>query len=325
MSARLMSRIVRAAVAEGGDRRTMLAAAGINDIKLRNPLSRLSAQIALRFFKMVEKHFNDPSVHLRIGQKASMQSFSDLGYATRLEANLAAVISANIDIQLLRQNMFRTSFDPSGKPPFLIWECRPDLVTDYAAFIEFSAATYARLARQILGEKPLLRTVHFQHEARFDVAKYEAAFGCRVQFSMPQTRMEIAARQIFRPSPYANPGLLKAASQRYEQPASWMAEGRVNIANAYFYLLNEMDKSPPTLDRMAASFGTTERTLRRKLVDEGYPFRDLLELVRRDLCKLYFMEAKRPLKEIALLLGYSDLSAFTRAYKRWNGMAPSKS
>ena len=325
MSARLMSRIIRAAVAEGGDRRAMLSAAGINEVKLRNPLSRLSAQIVMRFFAVLEKQFNDPSVHLRVGQKASMQNFSELGYATRLEVNLAAVIAANIDIQLLRQNMFRTRFDPSGKPPFLLWECHPDLVTDYAPFIEFSAATYARLARQILGEQPLLRAVHFQHKARFDVARYESAFGCPVQFSMPQTRMEIAARQIFRPSPYANVGLLEAASQRYRQPAGWMAQGKVNIANGYFYLLNELDKSPPTLDRMAASFGMTERTLRRKLVDEGYPFRDLLELVRRDLCRLYFMESKRPLKEIALLLGYSDLSAFTRAYKRWNGTAPSKS
>lgn len=324
MSASLLVRIVRAAVAEGGDRRAMLTAVGINEARLRNPLSRLSSHIVLRFFTMLEQHFNDPSVHLRIGEKASMQNFSDLGYATRLEANLASVIEANIRIQLLRQNMFRTTFDPSGKPPFLLWECHPDFVNDYAAFIEFSVATYARLSRQILGEPPLLRAVHFQHRARFDEAKYEAAFGCPVQFSMPQTRMEIAARQVFRPSPFADARLFSAASERYQQPANWMAQGKEHLGYSYFYLSNELDKSPPTLDRMAISFGMSERTLRRKLVEEGYPFRELLDLVRQDLCRLYFMEDKRSLGEIALLLGYSDLSAFTRAYKRWHGIAPSK-
>jgi AraC-like DNA-binding protein len=324
MSASLLVRIVRAAAADGGDRRAILAAVGIDEARLRNPLSRLSSSLALRFFKVLEQHFNDPSVHLRIGEKASMQNFSDFGYATRLEANLASVIEANVRIQLLRQNMFQTSFDPSGKPPILQWECHPDFIEAYAPFIEFSVATYARLSRQILGEPPLLRVVHFRHRPRFDIAKYQAAFGCPVSFSMPHTRMEIAARQVFRPSPFANPKLFDAASERYRQPANWMAEGKSHLAYSYFYLSNELDKSPPTLGRMAGSFGMSERTLRRNLVEEGLSFRDLLELVRKDLWTLYRMEGKRALGEIALLLGYSDLSAFTRAHKRWFGKPPSE-
>ena len=51
---------------------------------------------------------------------------------------------------------------------------------------------------------------------------------------------------------------------------------------------------------------------------------DLLDLVRKDICNLYFMEGTRSLSEIALLLGYSDLSAFTRAYKNWTGTPPSR-
>lgn len=324
MGANLLVRIVRAAVEEGADKRALLAAAGIEERRLRNPLSRLSSHLAMRFFAALEQYFGDPAITLRIGEKASMQNFSDLGYATRLEANLASVIEANIAIQSLRQNMFRTSFAPGGKPPYLWWDCHPDYVTAYAPFIEFSVATYARLSRQILGEPPLLRSLHFQHRARFDPGKYEAAFNCPVQFSMPQTRMEIAARQLFRPSPLADSKLFNVAAERYHQPAGWMAQGKFHAAYSYFYLSNEVDKSPPTLDRMAASFGIAERTLRRNLVEEGYPFRELLERVRKDLCLLYFTEDKRPLGEIALLLGYSDLSAFTRAYRRWYGHPPSK-
>ncbi len=325
MSASLLVRILRAAVAEGGDRRAMLSAVGIDETRLRNPLSRLSSHIVLRFFLMLEQHFNDPAITLRIGEKASMQNFSDLGYATRLESNLATVIEANIKIQILRQNMFATTFDATAKPPYMLWDVHPDFVSSYAAFVEFSVATYARLSRQILGEPPLLRVVEFQHAARFDVARYEKAFGCPVHFSMPQTRMEMAARQLFRPSPHANPQLFDVALKRYEQPASWMARGKSHAAYSYFYLSNELDKSPPTLDRMATSFGMSERTLRRNLVEEGFPFRELLDRVRQDLCTLYFIEDKRTYGEIALLLGYSDLSAFTRAFKRWHGHAPSKS
>jgi AraC-like DNA-binding protein len=324
MSANLLVRLLRGATAIGGDQRAILAATGIEEPALRNPLTRLSSQLAMRFLSTLERQFGDPSVLLRVGEKAAMQNFSDLGYATRLEANLAAVIQGNIAIQTLRQNMFRTELDTTAKPPCLIWHCHPDDVTTFAPFIELSVATYARLSRQILAEPALLRVVEFRHKPRFAIEKYESAFGCPVLFSMPQTRMEIAARQLFRPSPHAHLALLEAASARYRGPAEWMADGKAHLASSYFYLSNALDKSPPTLDRMAASFGMTERTLRRKLVDEGLPFRDLLDRVRQDLCKLYFLEDRRSLSEIALLLGYSDLSAFTRAYKRWHNVAPSK-
>lgn len=323
MSANLLVRLLRGATAIGGDQRMILAATGLEEVALRNPLTRLSSQLAMRFLSTLERHFDDPSVLLRVGEKAAMQNFSDLGYATRLESNLAAVIQGNVAIQSLRQNMFRTELDVAAKPPCLIWHCHPDYVTAYAPFIELSVATYARLSRQILSEPALLRVVEFRHQPRFAVEKYEAAFGCPVRFAMPQTRAEIAARQLFRPSPHAHPALLEAASARYRQPAEWMAERKVHLANSYFYLSNALDKTPPTLDRMAASFGMSERTLRRKLVDEGMPFRDMLDRVRQDLFRLYALEDKRSLGEIALLLGYSDLSAFTRAHKRWHGVAPS--
>jgi AraC-like DNA-binding protein len=323
ISANLLTRILRAAINEGASRPSLMAAIGIDEARLRNPLSRLSSVFALRTFATLERQFSDPAISLRIGEKAAMQNFSDLGYGTRLCANLGAVIETNIRLQILRQNMFKTVFESATKPPKLRWETPAGKVLAYAPLIEFSVATFARLSRQILGEPPLLRRVDFQHPARFNAERYQAIFGCPVYFSMPETSMEMAARQLFRPSPHANAVLFAAAAERYKNPAKWMASGLHNTAFSYFYLSNEIDKSPPTLDRMASSFGTTERSLRRKLVEEGHPFRELLEQVRQDLCALYFMEDKRPLGEIAFLLGYSDLSAFTRAYKRWYGVPPS--
>lgn len=324
ISASLLVRVLRAAADEGASRTQLLATVGIDPVRLRNPLSRFSSAIALRFFVALEKQFGDPAITLRIGEKASTQNFSDLGFATRLAPNLAAVIDANIRLQALRHTMFGTVFDTEAKPPTLRWHVSPDATESYAPVIEFSAATYARMARQVLAEPPLLHSIDFQHKARFSPAQYEQAFGCPVRFSMPETRMEMTARQIFRPSPFANPVLLDAAIARYRQPAEWIAQGLRHTGHSYFYLSNELDKSPPTLDRMASSFGMTERSLRRKLVEEGHPFRQLLDRVRQDVCALYQMDGTRSLSEIALLLGFSDLSAFSRSYKRWHGHAPSK-
>jgi AraC-like DNA-binding protein len=280
--------------------------------------------VALRYFKTLQVYFNDPAVHLRLGDKAPMRNFSDFGYARRLEMDLASVIRAHVRIQPLWQNMVRPVFHSDGNPPFFTWDYAPDLVQSYASLVEFSVMAFARLSWQVLNEPPLLQAVHFQHQPQFGAAIYDAAFRCPVKFGMPQTRLEITGRQVFRPSPFANQPLRDAESQRYELPAKWMLAGKTHLASSYLYLTSELDKSPPTLDRMAASFGMSERTLRRKLVAEGMSFRDVLHLVRKDMCKLYLMEDTRSLGEIALLLGYSDLSAFTRAYKNWTGTPPSR-
>jgi AraC-like DNA-binding protein len=325
ISASLLVRILRAAADEGASRTQLLATVGIDPVRLRNPLSRFSSAIALRLFAALEKQRGDPAITLRIANTVSLPNFSDVGYAARLAPNAAAVIDANLRIQSLRQTMFSIIFDGDAKPPALRWVVHPDDVGSYAPVIEYSVASYAHLARQIMGEPLVLNSVDFQHPARFAPEVYEQIFGCPVRFSMPQTRMEMTARQIFRPSPFAEPTLLKAATDRYREPGQWIAKGLRHAGHSYFYLSNQLDKSPPTLDRMASSFGMTERSLRRKLVEEGRPFRQLLDRVRKDMCVLYQMEGRRSLSEIALLLGFSDLSAFSRSYKRWHGHPPSKS
>ena len=108
------------------------------------------------------------------------------------------------------------------------------------------------------------------------------------------------------------------------QPVEWFDAGKRLSAFTYFYLWTELNKTPVTLDRVARSFGMAERTLRRHLVDEGNPFRTMLDDIRKSMCDLYKLENKRPLAEVAELLGYGELSAFTRAYRRWYGEPPSK-
>ena len=121
-----------------------------------------------------------------------------------------------------------------------------------------------------------------------------------------------------------NPAIL-AAARRQEAFFARNRFERDNLAKlTYEYLLYLLDKSGLSLDAAAATFGMAERTLRRKLVAEGISYRQLLEQVRRDTCQLYFLEGTRNLSEISAKLGYSELSAFTRAYTSWYGHPPSR-
>ena len=69
---------------------------------------------------------------------------------------------------------------------------------------------------------------------------------------------------------------------------------------------------------------TTSRTLHRRLAEHGTSFRQLLDSVRLDLARAYLGETELPVTEIGFLIGFADLSSFSRAFKRWTGPSPAE-
>jgi AraC-like DNA-binding protein len=297
---------------------------GFHDAKLRNPLNRISGAVALRLIALMERQLGNPAISLQLGSLISPRNFSDLRYAILTADNLYSAIDMMAEIEGGRQNMVRTQLVFTANIPSIEWHPTTADPNGIAPFVEFIAATYARFSRHILREVPVYQSVSFVHEPRFDINIYEAFFGCSVHFSAARNMATLSAEHLSSPSPLANAELLAAYSDWLRKPADWGVAGDQYSANSYFYLMTEIDKSPPTLRQLASAFGTTERTLRRQLVSEGRPFRALLDEARRDLCLLYLLERKRNFSEIAVLLGYSELSAFTRAYRRWFGRPPSR-
>jgi AraC-like DNA-binding protein len=88
------------------------------------------------------------------------------------------------------------------------------------------------------------------------------------------------------------------------------------------HLASELDKGQPTLEQIAPRLHMSSRTLRRRLDEEGTSFRQILGEVRRELASRYLMEGRLSVGEIAFLLGFSEPSAFHRAFKQWTGHAP---
>jgi AraC-like DNA-binding protein len=77
-----------------------------------------------------------------------------------------------------------------------------------------------------------------------------------------------------------------------------------------------------TADGVAAQFNMSNRTLRRRLQEEETSYQEILDDVRADLARHYLTKEKREIDEVAFLLGFSDPSAFTKAFRRWTGQTP---
>lgn len=319
----LIHRLLRAAVENGASRPVLIERLGVNEARLRHPLARLTGTTLIRLLCIIDEELADPASVLRIAFAARPSCFSDMGFISRYSHDLRTVLETNIRNQILRQNIFLARFEPDTEPASIIWDIDECNAQEYAPALELAVGTYVRLCREILGALPHLIEVHFRHRPRFDPARYEAAFQCPVHFGSGSTSVQLDRAMIYRTAPGSNPALLAQGAENYNKSANWLANGREYCGHGYYYLSGELNKSPLTLERMAAAFSMSERTLRRRLEREGMPFRALLDEVRRDMSVLYQMEGTRSLGEVALLLGYAELSAFTRAYRRWHGVPPS--
>ena len=86
------------------------------------------------------------------------------------------------------------------------------------------------------------------------------------------------------------------------------------LANSYLGIVS--------LEDIAANFNISARTLQRKLKEEGINFQQVADEVRKSLAINYLKAGSYPVKEISYMLGYNELSAFTRTFKRWTGITP---
>ena len=323
-SANLIGRAITAAVGLGAQRPALLEAVGISEATIRNQLNRVPGVVLNQLLVAIEQQLGKPAAALEIGRDSRPRCFSDIDFSTRLLPTLFDVIDANVRMQELRQNIYRASFAEEGEIASLRWNGLGNDPQDIAAAVEFSIVTYVRLAREIWGDELKISGIAMQHLPRFDRRLYEQYIGYPVTFGSKDSVIHFWTDQCRTPTPQANPELLATATACHWQPVQWFDDGKRMSALTYFYLWTELNKTPVTLDRVARSFGMAERTLRRRLVDEGNPFRTMLDNVRKQICDLYKMENKRSRADVAELLGYGELSAFTRAYRRWYGEPPSK-
>jgi len=95
---------------------------------------------------------------------------------------------------------------------------------------------------------------------------------------------------------------------------------RDRVRRTLFQLVQREEMS---LDHVARAMGMSGRTLQRDLRDAGTSFRELVDEVRREIAISHMTQGDLPITAIALLLDFSDVSAFHRSFRRWTGQAPS--
>jgi len=119
--------------------------------------------------------------------------------------------------------------------------------------------------------------------------------------------------------PHLNELLIAFGDEVLARRAANLGSFRSQVENAMVPLLPH---GPARAGDIARSLGVSQRSLARRLATEGATFSDVLEGLRSDLARQYLADEGLTVSQVAWLLGYQEISAFTHAFKRWTGMTP---
>jgi AraC-like DNA-binding protein len=180
-----------------------------------------------------------------------------------------------------------------------------------------------RMLRRLVGDadwRPI--GVAMVHSAPGDTAEHLRLFGVAPTFAQHANEIRFDASILPMEVSGSDRSLLPAVEQRLQEVLDadstdepWLAKLRVQIAS-------RLCDGHPSLQDLAPQLGVSARTLQRQLAERGLVYRDLVQQTRHQLAFQYLERSDTDLTEIAFLLGYSELSAFAHAFRRWTGRSP---
>ena len=190
-------------------------------------------------------------------------------------------------------------------------------------YADVTLAILLAMCRMNAGSDLRPRNVALARNAPADPAVYENFFGCPVRFGAGENTFELATADANRELPTSNKVLAATFDQMLATELARLDKTDV-IARCKTVILEQLTSGEVSEEVMSRELHMSQRTLQRKLSEAETTYRQLVDDTRRDLALRYVSDPSRSLTDIAFLVGFSQQSAFTRAFRRWTGRSPSE-
>ncbi|MGN5476384.1 AraC family transcriptional regulator [Cupriavidus basilensis] len=187
--------------------------------------------------------------------------------------------------------------------------------------VELSVGTLFCLIKTMLGPRWRPRSVHFSHAAPATLSVHQRYFGANVEFGSDFDGILLDRRDLDQPNPLADVNLARYAKEYLDQVlVGTQSSTATNVRRAVHLLL---PKGRSNIDQVCQQLGMSSRTLQRRLEQEGQDFTLLVNDVRRSLASRYLSDRRYPVSQVAMLLGFSEVSTFSRWFSTQFGKSPS--
>jgi AraC-like DNA-binding protein len=323
LSIRLIWPFARLAVSSGGSFEALeeiRKKIGLDSGSFGNPDTRIPHQAVMDTLEATVRVAGDPTIGLRAGASVEPGDFDVVEYAARSMPTLGEAMMCFARYFRILNDAAQITVDIEGE--HAVWRIRiVDGVPQPPAANDFALASGLAFAKRNVESYEAPREIWLMHDRPSYAAAYEA-FEAPVKFGAPYNAMFIRKERMNQPMLRANPKI----SVAFEAHARHVLEGLQKSDGVSGRVREEVARQLRTglvnMRETARRLAMSTATLRRRLEEEESTFSDIVDDVRRRLADQYLGDPALTVTEIAFLLGFSDLAAFDRAFKRWTGLSP---
>jgi AraC-like DNA-binding protein len=311
--------ILDGAKALGLDPTKILAASGIDGSLLEEPDERVARKIMYELWAEIEEQSGDDAVGLHIAEHTKQGAFAVLDYAVRNSPTLREGYRRIERYSHLLHDGVDIVFEVTDSTATLSFH-EPDQSPRHIA--EWAVCSWLIIGRQMLGESWLPREISFQHPRPASVREHQWIFGAPVNFDRHRNELVLDPVLLDREVVDADLRLSTVISRYAQQLWEQLPRAESHLDQVRQGIARELRGGEATLESVAKRMHMHPRTLQRKLKAEGASFKQVLDETRCELAKKHLSDSSIAIEEAAFLLGYSEPSAFSRAFKRWTGLSP---
>ncbi|MDE4133878.1 AraC family transcriptional regulator ligand-binding domain-containing protein [Phaeobacter sp. QD34_3] len=189
---------------------------------------------------------------------------------------------------------------------------------------ECALASFAHNMRNLTQDELQFDHVAFRHPCHGKPAAYADLFGCEVRFDAGRDALVMPLAALDQPIRLGDNAVSSFLVTHLDEQIDQLQRTPSLVKELLQRVTKVLHHGLPQASEIAAAMGMSERTLYRRLAEEGLTYREILQQAQTQLAHELLTSSDRPIAEIAFLTGFAEQSAFSRAFKRWVGRAPAQ-
>ena len=306
------------------DKAALYALVGLTEDTAKAPDAGISSADYFKLLETIaESEWPDLRFHMRVCAGMRCEEFGAVGLAIKS----APTLRHGFERMHRYARLYNTSsaFAVEDKGSVYCWTHRrpqPDRLGNHLSN-EAALATFLTLCREASGPGLTPVRLQFAHQPAGDTAALVRHFGVEPIFGQDMDGMQFAVEDVDRRNTLGDHGIWRFLSDHLESTLPPMETELDRLAAQVIdEVAGLLSGGVPQLAEVASRLGLGTRTLQRRLSDGGKSYQALVAEARRRLARKLLRQSDYSLAEIAFLTGFSEQSAFTRAFKRREGVTP---
>jgi AraC-like DNA-binding protein len=324
IASRVATGLLEAIRAAGADPDEILKKAGVNRAALDRADGFIECSSFARLLESAAAATGDQAFGLHFGARANPKNTDALGYAVLNSPTVAAAFETAGRYLHLHNEAAEVAFTKDDELGYLRYNVKNLDLDRPRQFVEYSMAAAFITVRFMVGSQWSPREVQFAHAAPEQTSAHRELFRAPVLFGCPSTAFVLERGFCDQPIPAADPNLFKIMRRYLDGVLRRVPKEDQTLTLIRRQIAQGLKGGNPELIEVAKLLALSPRTLQRQLRSCGMNFKALVDDTRRRFAIDYLKDSDNTLTQIAFLLGYSEVSAFNRSFKRWTGKTPAE-